>query len=136
MSNTTNMRRMRSNRQVASFTVVPEPDYDPMTMDPDELRNRLRDSLLTRPFDERSVATNRIATGLKNAGLNVGATAVLLGIPGETVSDLTPSDIAHLVRYVRINRPEILKAVTQPLIEVLTRTSEPVRRVHQPRKAA
>jgi hypothetical protein len=136
MSNTTNMRRIRSNRQVASFTVVPEPDYDPMTMDPDELRNRLRDSLLIRPFDERSVATNRIVTGLKNAGLNVGATAVLLGIPGGTVSDLTPSDIAHLVRYVRINRLEILKAVTQQLIELLTRTSEPVRRVHQPRKAA
>ncbi|HUK91968.1 MAG TPA: hypothetical protein VLZ81_16325, partial [Blastocatellia bacterium] len=57
--------------------------------------------------------------GLGKAGLNIGATAVLLGIHQEAINDFTPSDIAHLIRYVRINNPGLLKAVSDALNELL-----------------
>lgn len=129
-----NVKRIRANRYEANTTPAEEHISDPMKMDPDALRNELRDALLALKFDERAAAVTTIATGLKDGGINLRSVAVLLGLQGDTVADLTPSDLAHLVRYARINAPRALKAVTRPLTDLMARPND--HETHRPRKAA
>jgi hypothetical protein len=127
--------RMSNYRNLSRLVAVPAPVTDPVKMDPDELKNSVRDALLARTFEERTAMIKRIGTGMATAGLNISTAAVLLGVYQEKVDDLTPSDLAYLVRYARINKPEVLKAVAEPLNELL-RSSAGSERASQPSKAA
>jgi hypothetical protein len=113
------VKRMKTSRRISGLPIEKEPVMDPSRMGPDELRDAVRDSLLALKFDERVVLVDKLIAGFKKARLNLGAAVMLLGIQGETVNDLTPSDIAHLVRYVRINNPAILACVKPQLGELL-----------------
>jgi hypothetical protein len=127
--------RMTGHRNMPRLVAVPQPVTNPVKMDPDELKNSVRDALLARTFEERGTMIKRIGTGMADAGFNIRTAAVLLGIYQDTVDDLTPSDLAYLVRYARINNPEVLKAVAGPLTELL-RSSEAPQRATRPSKAA
>ncbi|HEY6329583.1 MAG TPA: hypothetical protein VI756_09600 [Blastocatellia bacterium] len=127
--------RMSSHRNMPRLVAVPQPVTDPVKMEPEELKDSVRDALLSRTFDERGELIKRIGAGLVSAGFNIRTAAVLLGINQETVDDLTPSDLAYLVRYARINSPAVLKAVAGPLTELL-RSSEAPQRAARPSKAA
>jgi len=129
------VKRMKSNRRIAVLPIDREPDMDPSRMAPDQLRDAVRDALLALKFDERAVLVDKLIAGLTKARMNLGAAVMLLGIQGETINDLTPSDIAHLVRYVRINKPAILTCVRQQLSELLGKETDTTKQ-RSSRKAA
>jgi hypothetical protein len=130
------VKRMKSSRRITGMPVENEPVMDASRMGPDELRDAVRDSLLALKFDERAMLVDKLIAGLKKARLNLGAAAMLLGIQGETINDLTPSDVAHLLRYVRINNPAILACVKPQLNELLGKETETRQRSGASRKAA
>ena len=61
---------------------------------------------------------------LECAGVGISGSLFQLGIPVGTADDLTPSDIAKLLRYVRINKLEAIKSAASLLGELIVLDDE------------
>jgi hypothetical protein len=88
--------------------------------DPDLLRNTVFNALKALPPGERSRLRDKILSDLEAAGVNIISGLVKLGIPARTSDDLSAYDMAKLVRYVRMNRPEAMRVVSAILGELIT----------------
>ena len=100
---------------------------DPASMDPNRLRDWLSKTLTSLSPEARGVMRDRLLMGLKGAGVDLGSTMLILGIPARTVDEVTSPEIAMLIRYVRINSPAKLAGVYRMLEEMTpTRPSQPV----------
>lgn len=93
-------------------------------IDPEQLRDRVRKALMGLSVIERAAIRDEILDGLYRAGANVAADLFALGIMAKTPSELTPTDVAYLVRYVRINSPERLAAIAEALDKLLSSEEE------------
>jgi hypothetical protein len=105
---------------------------EPATMEPDDLREWLLRVLAVLSLEEWTAARNRLLKGLEEAGVNLWSSMFMLGIPARDSEELTAPDFAMLMRYVRINAPTALIALSEQLME-LERTyratsAEPTRR--------
>ena len=96
-------------------------DIKPLTMAPDELRDRLRVALSSLSFDEYSKTRENLINGLRRAGANVPALLLLIGAPVSSTGEVLPSDLAHLIRYLRINQPKSISSINELLITLLAR---------------
>lgn len=119
----------------AAETVI-QRGADLTNMAPDALRDSVRNALSALTADELDYWRDQLLSGLREAGLNLGAYRFLIGISVDSIGTLTPSDIAHLIRYVRINMPEALKIVAGRLGKLLIDTNGPVKKASQSRRAA
>ena len=84
---------------------------DVTDIEPDALRDSVRNALSELSADELASWRDHLLDGLRKAGVNLGACSFLIGISANSTNALTPSDIAHMIRYVRINLPEAMKVV-------------------------
>lgn len=94
--------------------------FDPTQMEPNSLRDRVYEALVSLPREERASMSDRIISNLKDFRVNVRTGLLMLGIPAQTANDLTPSDLAKLMRYLRINAPTALGAIASPLYDLLS----------------
>lgn len=106
------------------------------TMEPDSLRDSLREALSQLSEGEQLGVHNELLSALKGAGVNIGHHLLLLGIPARTAEELTASEMGILIRYVRISESKAMAAVAPILIDVLARHAEPARPVKPSRRAA
>ena len=88
-------------------------------IEPDAVLDVIRKTLFSLTDDEMTSLRSRLLSDLRKARLHVGACLFMLGIPASAPEDLTPTDIAQLVRYVRINQPHLMQVVEQPIAEQL-----------------
>jgi hypothetical protein len=109
---------------------------DPTNLEPDALRDSVRDALSALTADELASWRDHLLSGLRKAGLNLEACRFLIGISGDSTDNLSPSGIAHLIRYVRLNLPEAMKLVAERLGKLLTVSSDSVTKARQFRRAA
>ncbi len=109
---------------------------DPMNLEPDALRDSVRDALSSLSVDELASWRDHLLSGLMKAGVNLDACRFLIGISVNSTDTLTPSGIAHLIRYVRLNLPEAMKVVAGRLGELLTISNDPTTKARQFRRAA
>jgi hypothetical protein len=79
--------------------------------DPDELRRAVQAAVSSLGDERRAGYSRRLIRAFTDMRLNVRAIMYLSGIVEQEPADLTPSEIAHLVRYVRINVPWALVEV-------------------------
>lgn len=101
-------------------TIFSQPSFDPTQLEPNNLRDRIYNALVSLPRDERASMSDQIISKLKDFRVNVRTGLLMLGIPARTADDLTPSDLAKLMRYLRINAPKALEAISSPLSDLLT----------------
>ena len=92
---------------------------DLAVIEPDALLDVVRKTLLSLTDEEMASTRSRLIADLKKARLHVGACLFMLGIPAAVPDDLTPSDIALLLRYVRINEPQLMQVIVPPICESL-----------------
>jgi hypothetical protein len=109
---------------------------DPTNLEPDALRDSVRDALSALTADELAAWRDHLLGGLMKAGMNLEACRFLIGISEDSIDNLTPSGIAHLIRYVRLNLPEAMKVVAGRLGKLLTVRNESVTKARQFRRAA
>lgn len=110
-----------ATRPVRSHTKQPpQAPIDPMSVEPNVLRDSVRKALSLLGDEEQSSMRDRLLTGLKSARVNIGQCMLLLGIPARTVDELTGPEIATLIRYVRISDPKAIAMLIAPLSELLT----------------
>jgi hypothetical protein len=95
------------------------PSQDLAGSNPEWLRDRVFNALNALSLDERESIRDKILSGLRNAGVNIPSGLMKLGIPASTPGDLSPSDIAKLVRYVRMNTPEAMRAFRETFAELI-----------------
>ncbi|HEU4388378.1 MAG TPA: hypothetical protein VFV34_11315 [Blastocatellia bacterium] len=88
-------------------------------IEPDALVDVVRKTLLSLTDEEMASIRSKLISDLRKARLHVGACLFMLGIPAFALDDLTPSDIAQLLRYVRINKPQLLPVIASPFLEGL-----------------
>lgn len=82
---------------------------------PDEVKNIIRDGLVGMNISEREVFFEILDGEMRSLGLDVRKYLVPLGIPGRSPEDLTPTEIGHLVRYLKINAPKSMPAVEKAM---------------------
>ena len=109
---------------------------DPTNLEPDALRDSVRKALSALTAEELVSWRDHLLGGLVNAGMNLEACRFLIGISEDSIDNLTPSGIAHLIRYVRLNLPEAMKVVAGRLGELLTVSTESGTKARQFRRAA
>jgi hypothetical protein len=105
---------------------------DLATMEPGSLRDWFLRVLGVLSPDEWAVTRNKLLMALDEAGVNLGSSMFILGIPARDSEELTAPELAMLMRYVRINEPNALMDLSEQLME-LQRTyretrAEPTRR--------
>ncbi len=100
--------------------IFSQQSLDPAQIEPNSLRDRIYQALVNLSIEERASVTDQIFGSLKDFSVNVRTGLLMLGIPAKTADDLTPSDTAKLLRYLSINAPKALEAISSPLRDLLS----------------
>jgi hypothetical protein len=82
---------------------------------PDEMKELVRCGMMRMAIKEREEFTASLADELRRENITMSAYLVPLGIPGRSPADLTPTEVGHLVRFLRINVPQSIRAVERAL---------------------
>src|SRR5829696_2421629 len=85
------------------------------TIDPNELKAIVRDGLSIMPMTDREEFIQVLENEMKRSHLNLRAYLIPLGIPGRTPEELTPTEVGHLIRFLKINVNQAMKAVERTL---------------------
>ena len=85
------------------------------TLDPTELKSLVRDGLVAMNMAEREEFIQALEAEMRRVSLNMRAYLIPLGIPGRSPEDLTPTEVGHLVRFLKINVPQAMSAVTRTM---------------------
>jgi len=83
--------------------------YD--TLDANELKSVVRDGLVSMTPAEREEFIKVLDSEMKRVKLSMRAYLVPLGIPARSVEELTPTEVGHLVRYLKLTVPESIRAI-------------------------
>jgi hypothetical protein len=84
-------------------------------MDADELKAVIRDGMVAMNMTEREEFIETLEAELRRAGLNMRGYLVPLGIPGRSTEDLTPTEVAHLIRFLKLNVSQAMPAIERAL---------------------
>lgn len=116
------MRRLPIERTPcrADYDQRSQHSFDLATAAPDLLRDAVRQALSVLGKEERLAAQYGLLSALKKAGFNVARHLLLLGVPATKVEELTAPELATVIRYVRINEPRAMAALSPVLSEILT----------------
>lgn len=85
------------------------------TLDANELKAKVRDGLVAMNMTEREEFIGTLEAEMRRAGLNMRAYLVPLGIPGHSPEDLTPTEVAHLIRFLKLNVSKAMPAIERAL---------------------
>src|SRR5262245_24701026 len=81
------------------------------SLNADELRRLVRDGLISVEMTERADFIRALDIEMRRANFNIRAYLVPLGIPGRSPQDLTPTEVGHLIRYLKMIVPKAVPAV-------------------------
>jgi len=84
-------------------------------VDASELKELVRDGLVAMNVSEREEFIDALEAEMRRAGLNMRAYLIPLGIPGRSPEDLTPTEVAHLARFLKLNVPQAMPAIERTL---------------------
>ena|SRR5215213_9977320 len=84
-------------------------------LDPNDLKAIVRDGLVSMNMTDREDFIQALETEMRRVNLNMRAYLIPLGIPGRSPEDLTPTEVGHLIRFLKINVPQASSAVERTL---------------------
>lgn len=104
-----NIRAKQMNRRVDAATV------NWSAVDASELKEVIRDGLVAMNTTERAEFIGTLEAEMRRASLNMRAYLIPLGIPGRSPEDLTPTEVAHMIRFLKLNLPKAMPAIERAL---------------------
>jgi hypothetical protein len=107
MAKNINTRRMTRRNEVVAA--------DWSALDANELKSLVRDGMVAMNMTEREEFIGTLEAELRRAGLNMRAYLVPLGIPGRSPEDLTPTEVAHVIRFLKLNVERAMPAIERAL---------------------
>lgn len=107
------MAKNIQTKRVQNRTEIDEVKWS--TLDANELKAKVRDGLVAMNMTEREEFIGTLEAEMRRAGLNMRAYLVPLGIPGHSPEDLTPTEVAHLIRFLKLNVAKAMPAIERAL---------------------
>jgi hypothetical protein len=107
MTKNINTRRIQRRNEAAST--------DWSTLDANDLKSVVRDGMVAMNMTEREEFIETLEAELRREGLHMRAYLVPLGIPGRSPEDLTPTEVAHVVRFLKLNVSKAMPAIERSL---------------------
>ena len=92
------------------------------------LKNRVRDGLLAVTAAEREAFIQSLETEMRRLHFSMRAYLVPLGIPARRPDEMTPVEVAHLVRFLKINVPQAMPAIERAMASISAFAEEEVPR--------
>jgi hypothetical protein len=92
--------------------------------DPDDLKIVVRDGIASMTTADREAFILDLERELRSANLSLRAYLIPLGISARSLEELTPSDVGHLVRFLKINMPAAMRAVDGVIDQFAARAEE------------
>ena len=74
----------------------------------DDLKLLVRNRLTSMTAADRTAFILALESALQSANLSMRAYLIPLGIPASSREELTPGDIGHLIRFLKINVPNAM----------------------------
>ena len=105
-----NIHTKHANRRVDTATITWS------AVDANELKEVVRDGLVAMNAAEREEFIATLGAEMTRAGLNIRAYLIPLGIPARSPEDLTPTEIAHMLRFLKLNIPQAMSAIERTLV--------------------
>ena len=109
----TNMAKNIQTKRVQGRSESAEVKWS--TLDANELKATVRDGLVAMNLTEREEFIGTLEAEMRRAGLNMRAYLVPLGIPGHSPEELTPTEVAHLIRFLKLNVSRAMPAIERAL---------------------
>jgi hypothetical protein len=102
--------RLRTARNRAQMS-----SSDKASREADDVKNTVRDELLLMTWDEQVEFIQALESAMRRANLSVSHYLIPLGIPGMTPEELTPIEVGHLVRFLKIHVRQAMPAVERAM---------------------
>lgn len=106
-----NITKMTKSTQSRNQTAKPSLT----SLDPNDLKSVVRDGLVSMTMTDREDFIQALETEMRRANLNMRAYLIPLGIPARSPEDLTPTEVGHLLRFLKINVAQAMPAVERTL---------------------
>lgn len=84
-------------------------------LDANELKELVRDGMVAMNGEEREEFIRTFESEMRRAGLHMRAYLIPLGIPGRSPEDLTPTEVAHMIRFLKLNVPQAMTAIERAI---------------------
>ena len=101
------MRNIRNRVQMSSF--------DTAFREADDVKNIVRDALLLMTWAERVEFIQALELEMRRENLSITHCLIPLGIPGMRAEELTPTEVGHLVRFLKTHVRQAMPAVERAM---------------------
>jgi hypothetical protein len=101
------MRNIRNRVQMPSF--------DTAYREADDVKNIVRDALLLMTWPEQVEFIQALESEMRRENLTITHYLIPLGIPGMSPEELTPIEVGHLVRFLKIHVRQAMPAVERAM---------------------
>ena len=91
------------------------PSSDIASREADDVKNIVRDGLLLMTWPEQIEFIKALESEMRRADLSITHYLIPLGIPGRTPEELTPIEVGHLVRFLKIHVRQAMPAVERAM---------------------
>src|SRR5882672_6512891 len=107
--------KMRNVRMRTARNRVRMPSFDTASREADDVKNTVRDALLLMTWDEQVEFIQALESEMRRADLTITHYLIPLGIPGMSPEELTPIEVGHLVRFLKIHVRQAMPAVERAM---------------------
>ncbi|SRR6266404_2712821 len=103
--------KMRNVRIRTARNRVRLPSSDTASREADDVKNTVRDALLLMTWDAQAEFIQALEAEMLRENLSITYYLIPLGIPGMRPEELTPIEVGHLVRFLKIHVRQAMPAV-------------------------
>ena len=107
--------KMRNLRIKTARNRVQMPSSDTASREADDVKNTVRDALLLMTWAEQVEFIEALESEMRRANLSISHYLIPLGIPGMTPEELTPIEVGHLVRFLKLHVRQAMPAVERAM---------------------
>ena len=107
--------KMRNIRIRTARNRVQMPSSDTASREADDVKNMVRDGLLLMTWPEQIEFIKALESEMRRANLSISHYLIPLGIPGMTPDELTPIEVGHLVRFLKLHVRQATPAVERAM---------------------
>ena len=91
------------------------PSSDRAARESDDVKNAVRDALLLMTWAEQVEFIEALESEMRRANLSITQYLIPLGIPGMKPEELTPIEVGHLVRFLKVHVRQAMPAVERAM---------------------
>ena len=106
---------MRNIRLRVTRKRVQMPSSDTASSEADDVKDAVRDALSLMTWPEQVEFIEALESEMRRANLSVSHYLIPLGIPGMTPEELTPIEVGHLVRFLKLHVRQAMPAVERAM---------------------